>query len=139
MASVECHVAGRRWKCRRDERTLPRPGLSSVADHGWRSTMTSAPAYTPARKNVKAWQAHNRRRWAELFERDHFPPNERIAFVCECPNGECFKSVMLTAMEFEAAHLCHKWLVVVPGHMAPETDADMIVHDCRFWVVSGVP
>jgi hypothetical protein len=93
--------------------------------------------HTSARKNVKAWQAHNRRCWAGFFETDHGSPNQRIAFVCECANGECVQPVMLTAMEFEAAHLCPTWRVVLPGHMAPATDADMIVHDCRFWVVSG--
>ena len=99
--------------------------------------MHSALESTPARKDVKAWQAHNRRCWAGFFERGRVSPNERIAFVCECANSECVQPVMLTAMEFEAAHLCHRWLVVLPGHMAPETDADMIVHDCRYWVVSG--
>jgi len=86
-----------------------------------------------ARKNVTAWQAYNRRRWA--FEKDGVPLDELIPFVCECTSGECFEAFSLTVSEYEAAHMCPNWTAVLPGHLMSDDDTRVVTRHPHFWIV----
>lgn len=74
----------------------------------------SVGALQPAAKNVSAWQAYNRRRWA--FEEEVLQPDERMPLVCECAAPTCVWAVELTLQEYESAHMCDHWTAVIPGH-----------------------
>jgi hypothetical protein len=95
------------------------------------------PAAPPARKVVRLWQSHNRRRWD--MEKDVLPTDERAPFVCECTSKECLQAVELTMYEFEAAHMCPSWCAVKPGHILPEDGGRVIIREPHFWVVELPP
>src|SRR3954454_8158615 len=91
------------------------------------------PAHTPARKAIRCWRAHNRRRWE--FEKDVLPVDARAPFVCECTSDECLKAVELTMHEYEAAHMCPNWFAVCPGHILADDGGDVLLREPHFWVV----
>jgi hypothetical protein len=97
----------------------------------------STPAATPARKVVRLWQSHNRRRWD--WEKDVLRTDERAPFVCECTSEDCFQPVELTMYEFEAAHMCPNWCAVKPGHILPDDGGRVIIREPHFWVVELPP
>ena len=88
---------------------------------------------TPVRKNVRAWRAHNERRWA--LEKEHLAIDERAPFVCECTSGDCAAALLLTMFELEAAHMADSWYAVLPGHIVDDDDTRVVVHHDHFWVV----
>lgn len=48
-----------------------------------------------------------------------YPPDERIAFFCECHSEHCFESVWLTLDEYETGRVNPRWAVVQSGHRRP--------------------
>jgi hypothetical protein len=99
----------------------------------WMVDMSLAADKPSARKNVTAWQAHNRRRWA--FEKDTVPLDERIPFVCECTSGDCFEVVSLTVLEYEAAHMCPNWTAVLPAHLMDDDQTRVLTQHPHFWII----
>jgi len=93
----------------------------------------SPPAASPARKIVRLWQSHNRRRWE--FEKDVLASDERAPFVCECTSPECLTAVELTMHEYEAGHMCPNWCAVRPGHVLPDDGGRVVVRQPHHWVV----
>jgi hypothetical protein len=93
----------------------------------------SVGALQPAAKNVSAWQAYNRRRWA--FEKEVLQPDERMPFVCECAAPTCVWAVELTLQEYESAHMCDQWTAVIPGHVAEDEGVRVVLRHPHFWVV----
>jgi hypothetical protein len=91
------------------------------------------PAQTPARKAIRRWRAHNRRRWE--LEKDVLPVDTRAPFVCECTSDECLKPVELTMHEYEAAHMCPNWFAVCPGHILADDGGVVLLREPHFWVV----
>jgi hypothetical protein len=85
------------------------------------------------RKNTSAWASYNERRWR--LEKDVLGLDERAPFVCECPSATCLSAVMLTMMEFEAAHMCPSWRAVAPEHVTLDDAAEVIVRHPHFWVI----
>jgi hypothetical protein len=85
------------------------------------------------RKNTSAWASYNHRRWR--MEKDVLDLDERAPFVCECPSATCLSAVMLTMMEFEAAHMCPSWRAVAPGHVMLDDATEVIVRHPHFWVI----
>ena len=88
-------------------------------------------------KDVPAWQAHNRRRWQ--FEKDSLALDERMPFVCECSSPECLQPVELTALEYEAAHMCDHWTAVAPAHVLKDDPTRVLTRHPHFWVVELAP
>jgi hypothetical protein len=97
----------------------------------------STPAATPARKIVRLWQSHNRRRWD--LEKGVLRTDERAPFVCECTSEDCLQAVELTMYEFEAAHMCPNWCAVKPGHILPDDGGRVIIREPYFWVIELPP
>lgn len=85
------------------------------------------------RKNTSAWASYNQRRWR--FEKDALDLDDRAPFVCECLSATCLNAVMLTMMEFEAAHMCPSWRAVAPGHVTLDDATGVIVRHPHFWVI----
>jgi len=94
------------------------------------------PPQTLARKAVRSWQVHNRRRWE--FEKDLLPVDERAPFVCECTSDECLGVVELTMDEYEATHAHPAWCGVLPGHILPDDGGRVVWRESQFWVVEMV-
>ena len=90
------------------------------------------PDPSPAQDTIQLFRAHNQRRWA--LEKDVVALEERVPFVCECANADCFQPIGLTMHEFEAAHMCPNWHAVLPGH-ADSADETVLVRDDHFWTV----
>ena len=45
-----------------------------------------------------------------------YPPDEKIAFVCECGDSECSTAVHLTVDEYESVRADPARFVTIPGH-----------------------
>lgn len=86
-----------------------------------------------ARKYVQTWQAYNHRRWR--FEKDVLPAGERAPFVCECTDETCLRALEMTLSEFESAHMCPTWTVVIPGHLMDGDGTRVLAKHPSFWVV----
>jgi hypothetical protein len=97
----------------------------------------SPPTTASARKAVRLWQEHNRRRWE--LEKDILAPDDRAPFVCECTSGDCLRPVALTMHEYEAGHMCPNWCVVRPGHVRPDDRGRVIMREPHFSVVELAP
>jgi|tagenome__1003787_1003787.scaffolds.fasta_scaffold20986895_2 hypothetical protein len=102
------------------------------------TTLSLAAAQPSARKNVTAWQAHNHQRCG-MFEKSGVPLDKRIAFVCECSSGDCYKIVSLTVSEHGAAHICPDWTAVLPYHVMDDGQTQVLTRHPHFWIVSWIP
>jgi hypothetical protein len=102
-------------------------------DVGGRVVVIEAERVAAHRKDAAMWQAHNRRRWE--LERDVLQLDERMPFVCECPSPECLHPVELTALEYEAAHMCDDWAAVTPHHILPDAPTPVLMRHPHFWVI----
>jgi hypothetical protein len=91
------------------------------------------PPATPARKAVRLWQLHNRRRWA--LEKEVLSGEARAPFVCECTSDQCVEMVELTMGEFEDVHVRGDRCAVAPGHVLPDDGGRVVVQAERYWVV----
>ena len=63
---------------------------------------------------------------------------ERHEFLCECADGECVETIMLTTDEYERVRADPVQFVFAPGHVSPEVE-DVVEENERFAVVQKHP
>ena len=70
--------------------------------------------------------AAHKRRVNELIGESlaDYPPDERIAFFCECESERCFEAVWLTLDEYENRHANRRRWVIRSGHRRPPAASD---------------
>jgi hypothetical protein len=49
-----------------------------------------------------------------------YAPGRQVAFVCECADDRCRRSVLLTAAEYDDARASGRAVVVDPSHEPPD-------------------
>jgi hypothetical protein len=72
--------------------------------------------------------------WVETAGGD---PGSLFAFVCECGDGECGRSITLTAAEYECVRASSNRFAIALNHENPE--CENVVSECeRFAVVDKI-
>ena len=69
---------------------------------------------------------------------DEVQPSEQVAFLCECADTECMRTMNMTLAEFEAAHASPTLFPLLPGHEWPDVERVVERHDDRYIVVEKV-
>jgi hypothetical protein len=64
-------------------------------------------------------------------------PQRELAFVCECGDGECARSISLTTAEYEFVRATSNRFAIAPNHENPE--CEVVVSECdRYAVVDKI-
>ena len=73
----------------------------------------------------------------EWVERSAFAPGSLLAFVCECGDGECGRSIHLSSAEYEFVRATSNRFAIALNHENPE--CEIVVSECdRFAVVDKI-
>ena len=56
-----------------------------------------------------------------------------FAFVCECGDGECGRSIRLSAAEYEFVRATSNRFAIAPNHENPE--CEVVISECRRFAV----
>jgi hypothetical protein len=56
-----------------------------------------------------------------------FEPSDRVPFLCECADRDCFEVVMLSLEEYDRLRRHPSWLLFVAGHEDDESTHERIV------------
>jgi hypothetical protein len=73
----------------------------------------------------------------EWVETSGAAPGELLAFVCECGDGECGRSIMLTRVEYEFVRATSNRFAIAVDHENPESE--VVVSECaRFAAVDKI-
>jgi hypothetical protein len=56
-----------------------------------------------------------------------FEPADRLPFVCECADPNCYEIVLLSIEEYEGLRAHPTWFLLVAGHEDDETPHERIV------------
>ena len=93
----------------------------------------SVGALQPAAKNMSAWQAYNRRRWA--FEEEVLQPDERMPLVCECAAPTCVWAVELTLPGVRVGSHVRPLDGGDPRALSEDQGVRIVLRHPHFWVV----
>jgi hypothetical protein len=73
----------------------------------------------------------------EWVETTGVAPATLFAFVCECGDGECGRSIRLTGAEYEFVRATSNRFAIAPNHENPE--CEIVINECaRFAVVDKI-
>jgi hypothetical protein len=86
-------------------------------------------------KNEEAFRRHNRRR--KTLEREAVGDDEAAPFVCECGTADCVTAILLSAEEYDQAHITSEHFTVAPGHVFPEFETVVDEH-ADYWVIKKI-
>lgn len=64
-----------------------------------------------------------------------FEPSDRVPFVCECPDRDCFEVVMLSLEEFDRLRTHPSWFLFAAGHEDDESTHKRIVEAERGYAI----
>lgn len=56
-----------------------------------------------------------------------FEPTDRVPFLCECTDRDCFEVVMLSLEEYDRLRTHPNWFLLVAGHEDDESTQERIV------------
>jgi hypothetical protein len=73
----------------------------------------------------------------EWVETAAAPPEELFAFVCECGDSECGRSIHLSTAEYESVRATSNRFAIARNHENPE--CEVVVSECaRFAVIDKI-
>ena len=64
-----------------------------------------------------------------------FEPSDRVPFVCECPDRDCFEVLMLSLEEYDRLRTHPSWFLFAAGHEDDESAQERIVEVERAYAI----
>jgi hypothetical protein len=90
--------------------------------------------------NWREREARNEARFRtqnEWVETAHAAPKTLLAFVCECGDGECGRTITLTMAEYEFVRATSNRFAIALNHENPESE--IVISECeRFAVIDKI-